>query len=157
MEIPKPAEQHLWLKRLEGEWSYEAGAGTEYHTTGTERVRMLGDLWMLAEAEGTMPGGAPGSRTLMSLGYDESKGKFIGTWIGSMMTMMWVYEGELDAEERSLALYCDGPDWEVPGVTRKYRDTITLLDDDRRTLTSAMLEPDGSWKQFMEMELRRVR
>jgi Protein of unknown function (DUF1579) len=30
------------------------------------------------------------------------KKRFVGTWIGSMMTYMWVYDGELDRSERVL-------------------------------------------------------
>ena len=40
-------------------------------------------------------------------------------------------------------------------ATARYRDTITLVSPDERTLTSASLQPDGSWKQFMQATYRR--
>ena len=42
--------------------------------------------------------------TLMTLGYDPRKKRFVGTFVGSMMTNLWIYDGELDKDERVLTL-----------------------------------------------------
>ena len=85
-------------------------------STGTETVRCLGHsescslarLWVLAEGQGEMPG-CGSVTTLMTLGYDPQKQRYVGTWIGSMMTYLWQYDGELDAGETMLTLNSDGP------------------------------------------------
>lgn len=57
--------------------------------TQTESVRSLGGLWILAEGQSEMPGGGAAT-TMMTLGYDAQKQRYVGTWIGSMRTCLWV-------------------------------------------------------------------
>jgi len=66
-------------------------------------VRSLGGLWILAEGRGEMPGGAPATM-LMTLGYDPAKNRFVGTWVGSMMTHLWVYQGWLNETGRGMSV-----------------------------------------------------
>jgi hypothetical protein len=75
--------------------------------------------------------------------------KYVGTWVASMMTKLWVYSGELDAAERMLTLETEGPDMVNEGKTTKYRDVIEFHSDDHRTLTSYALGEDGKWLPFM--------
>lgn len=46
----------------------------------------------MCEGLGEMPGGGIAT-TMMTLGYDPARKWFVGTFIGSMMTHMWVYAG----------------------------------------------------------------
>src|SRR5262249_23859366 len=90
MEMATPQREHKWLQRFVGEWtsetemSMEAGKPPE-KCYGTDSVRSLGGLWILAEGHGDMPGCGPVSM-LLTLGYDPQRKRFVGTWIGSMMT-----------------------------------------------------------------------
>ena len=159
MVNPEPTSQHRWLHQLLGDWTCEStadmGAGeAPMQGTGTEHVRALGGLWVLGEGTGTMPGSDTGYM-LMTLGYDPAKEVFVGSWVGSMMTNMWVYRGTLDADQKVLTLETEGPSFTGDGSTTRYRDTITLLGPDVRTLTSSGLQADGSWKQFMQATYRR--
>jgi hypothetical protein len=157
-------KEHRWLKKLVGEWTFEVEAPSKpgqspERATGSERVRMLGDLWLLAEGQGQMPGGGDAT-TLLTLGYDPQKETFLGTWIGSMMTHLWVYErGELDAAEKVLTLHSEGPNMagEGEGKLTRYRETIELQGDDRRVFSSHMRAEDGSWQQIMTATYRRRR
>lgn len=151
--------QHRWLQRLLGEWVYEhelpAEAGKPARKlTGKETIRPLGDLWVLAEGQGEMPDGNR-AHTLMTIGYDPQKAAFVGTWVGSMMTHLWIYEGSLDTQERVLTLNSEGPSFTEMGKMAKYQDIITFVTDDHRMLTSRVLGPDGAWTQFMEAHYRR--
>ena len=155
----EPQKEHQWLHRLVGEWTSEAEATMEpgkppETLSGTESVRSLGGLWILAEGTGEMPGGGAATM-LMTLGYDPQRKRFVGTWIGSMMTNLWAYDGGLDAAERVLTLEAEGPDMAVEGKTVKYRDVIELESDDHRVLTSHMLGDDGTWHEFMKAHYRR--
>lgn len=159
MMNPKPQKEHMWLQKLVGEWTYESECSMgpdkpPEKTDGTESVRSLGGLWVLCEGQGEMPGGTPGT-TLMTLGYDPQKKRFVGTFIGSMMTYLWVYDGELDEAERVLTLNAEGPDFAVPGKMAKYKDVIELKSDDHRVLSSHLLGDDGNWHGIMTANYRR--
>jgi Protein of unknown function (DUF1579) len=156
----EPQKEHRWLQKLVGDWTYEGEAIMEpgkpaEKFRGTESVRSLGGLWILAEARGEMPDGDPATM-LMTLGFDPQRKRFVGTWIGSMMTHLWVYDGGLDAHERVLTLDSEGPAMAAEGQMGKYQDVIELKSDAHRVLTSQMLGPDGKWRQFMTANYRRT-
>ena len=156
----EPRPEHAWLRRMVGDWTYESEAimGPDQppmKSTGTETVRAIGDVWVVGEGRGEMPGG--GAATMMiTLGFDAQKERFVGTFIGSMMTNLWVYDGGLDASERVLTLEADGPSFTDPGVTAKYRDVVELVSDDHRVLRSFALGGDGEWLEFMTAHYRRA-
>jgi hypothetical protein len=157
----RPQEQHQWLLRLVGDWVYESGAPAEpgkpaETVTGRETVRALGDIWILAEGQGEIPGGGGVGQTVMALGYDPAEGHFVGTWFGSMMHHLWVYRGSLDATGRVLTLDTTGPDFQTPGVTRQYQDVIEVVDENERLLTARILGDDGAWQEIMKARYRRT-
>lgn len=157
MEITKTKE-HAWLQRLVGEWRGEgegtAGTGEPpMKWTVDETVRGIGDVWVVGESTGTMPGGQP-STMIITLGFDPDRNRFTGTFIGSMMTYLWIYDGELDASGRILTLNAEGPSMMGPGLV-KYQDIVEIVDGDTRTLSSQMQMPDGSWNRFMTSTYRR--
>lgn len=157
----EPQREHRWLQKLVGEWTYETEmpgppGQDPVRMTGRERFRALGEIWVQGEGTNPMPDGSPGT-TQMTLGFDPARGRFVGTWLGSMMTHLWVYEGELDADERVLTLNSQGPSMSGDGTMASYRDIITFTNDDERTLTGNMQGPDGQWQPFMSMTYRRAR
>jgi hypothetical protein len=156
-----PQKEHQWLQKLVGEWTSEGEAKMDpakppERFKGTETVRSLGGLWILAEGQGDMPGCGPAT-TLMTLGYDPQTKRYRGTFVGSMMTHLWIYEGTLDAAEKVLTLDTEGPGMADQSVMATYRDVIRLESDDHRILTSHMLGDDGTWQQFMTAHYRRKR
>ena len=158
MEMPKATPQHEWLKRMIGDWTYEGnGSGPVggESFSGKETVRALGDVWIVARGEGTMQC-AGESHTLVTLGYDPANGRFVGTWVGSMMSMLWVYDGELDESGNALNLYAEGPAFDGGDRTALYRDRIELFSDNERVMMSAVQTENGEWSQFMEMRFRRA-
>jgi hypothetical protein len=154
-----PQKEHEWLQKLVGEWTFEVEATMEpgkspEKFTGTESVRSLGGLWIVAEGHGEMPGGCAAT-TIMTLGYDPQKKRYVGTFVGSMMTWLWVYDGALDAAGRVLTLDTEGPDMTAEAKIAKFRDVIELRSNDHRVLTSHMLGADGKWHGFMTGHYRR--
>lgn len=155
----EPQQEHQWLQKLMGEWTCEGEMPAEPGKTAetwkaSESVRTLGGLWVLCEATGEMPGGGTSS-SVMTLGYDPGRQRFVGTFIASMMSHLWLYEGTLDADRRELTLDAEGPSMAGDGKMAKYQDIITLVSDDERTLTSRMLGDDGKWQQVMFARYRR--
>lgn len=157
----EPQQEHQWLQKLVGEWTCEteANMGADRppeKATGTESVRLLGGLWILAEGQGEMPGGGEAT-TMMTIGYDPQKQRYIGTWVGSMMSYLWLYDGELDAAKNILTLNSDGPSMTSEGKIGKYKDVIEFKSDEHRVMTSHFLSDDGQWHHFMTVNYQRKR
>ena len=152
-------DEHRWLARLAGEWTYEGRMipdDPKYRASGAETVRMLGEAWMLAEAEGAMADGTP-TGSLMTIGFDPETGRFTGTFVASMMTNLWLYDGTLDEGGRSLRLQSEGPRFDGQPGKALYEDEIEVVDDDERRLNARVRNDDGSWTRFMTTTYRRKR
>jgi len=157
MDKAEPTQEHRWLEQLVGEWVVQnetPAPGQEGAGAWTETVRSLDGIWFISEGSGDMPGCGP-VRTMLTLGYDPHKKRYVGTWVGSMMTYLWVYEGMLDESGKVLTLDCTGPDFERPGETAHYQDIVTIIDRDNRKFTGRVQKPDGSWSEMMTAHYRR--
>jgi len=156
----EPQQEHQWLHQLVGDWTFEGecsmGPGQPpMKNTGSETVRSQGGLWVLCEGQSEMPGGGGTATSLMTLGYDPAKKRFLGTFIASCMTHLWVYDGSRDAAGKVLTLDTEGPSFTGEGKMAKYQDLIELVSADHRTLTSQALGEDGQWHRFMTAHYRR--
>lgn len=155
--VPEPLDQHRWLHRMIGDWAVTMtmppnpdGSPGDSHS-GQETVRPLGDLWVIGD--GTAEGGM---RSQIALGYDPVRGRFVGTFLASMMTHLWIYEGTLDETGTVLTLEAVGPLFDQPDASARYQDIITLDSPDRRRLSSRLLMSDGRWVPVMSAEYRRL-
>jgi hypothetical protein len=156
----EPQKEHRWLEKLVGDWTYETDAPGEpgkppEKLKGTERVRSLGGLWVQGEGQGPMGGGQ--ATTVITLGYDPLRKRYVGTWVGSMMTHLWVYDGELDASGKVLTLASEGPSMAGDGKMAKYRDVVEFVSDDQRLLKGYVQSDDGKWQQIMTVAYQRTR
>jgi hypothetical protein len=155
----EPQPEHKWLQKLVGEWTFEGDCvmGPDQPATkhsGSESVRSVGGLWTLGEIRGAGPDGGQAT-SFMTLGYDPATKRFVGTFIVSIMTYLWIYSGALDAAGKVLTLDAEGPDFSGgPGMV-KYQDIIEFVSDDHRTLKSRLLGQDGKWQNFMTVHYRR--
>ncbi len=159
MQTPEPQAEHHWLHRLVGEWTSESecssGPDQPPQTwTGRETVRSLGGLWTIGE--GIMGDGEHPARSIMTLGYNPQTKRFVGSFIMSVMTHFWPYEGTLDASGRVLTLDSEGPSFADDGTLAKYQDSIEFVDDNHRILSSRVLMPSGEWVPFMKAHYTRV-
>jgi hypothetical protein len=135
----EPQEQHRWLMQLVGDWSYE-----------TECDGAPGEPPMKTAGTGG------GQATMqITLGFDPAKGRFVGSWVGSMMTHFWIYDGFLDETGTVLTLEAEGPSFSGDGGLASYRDIVTVKGHDHRILTGNVRNPDGSWTTFMTSRYRR--
>ncbi len=116
-------------------------------------MRSLGGVWIIAEGEGGIPGTSSG-KTIMTLGFDPQNDRFVGMFIGSMMTHLWIYNGTLDAAQKRLTLNTEGPNFSQ-GAIAPYKDIIEFVSDDHRIMTSQILMDDGNWNHFMTAHYRR--
>ena len=157
---PEPTKEHHWLKQLLGEWTYEmeaedpAGSSGAEITSGTEMVYPVGDLWIQIEGNTESPETGL-SRSLLTLGYDLAKGKFVGTFVSSEMDYMWYYEGSLDESGTQLTLATEGPDFEDSTKRAPYEDIIEIIGPNQRLFRSRSKDAAGEWQEFMKMTLSR--
>lgn len=159
MHITEPLQEHQWLQRLVGSWTFESecSMGPDQPPSkmnGNEVVRSLGGLWTIGEGEGDMPGGGS-CKSIMTLGFDPQLKRFVGTFIASVMTRLWLYDGSLDPTGKILTLDTEGPSMAEDGTLAKYQDIIEFVSDDHRTLSSRFIGPDGNWVPFMKAHYRR--
>jgi hypothetical protein len=152
MKTAQVLKEHAFLERMVGRWTVTASDMTG-QKPWEETVRSLQGIWFVAEGTGEMADGKQAT-TILTLGYDPGKGKYVGSWIGSMMDYMWTYEGEVEPSGNVLSLYTRGPALEGDGLA-DYREQIAFIDDATRTFTSSARQPDGSWKPFMEARYAR--
>ena len=155
----EPQKEHQWLQKLVGKWTFEGECvmGPDQPPskhTGSETVRSIGGLWTLGEGAGAGPDGGQ-MTSIMTLGYDPQTKRFVGTFIASMMTHLWIYNGTLDAAGKVLTLDTEGPDFSGGPDMVKYQDIIEFVNDDHRILKSQLVGPDGKWNHFMTAHYRR--
>jgi hypothetical protein len=112
-------------------------------------------MWVLCEGRGGTAESAPAS-THMSLGYDPVKGRYVGTFIASMMSHLWLYEGGLDETGSTLVLDSEGPSYTDETRMAKYRDRIEFVSADHRILSSSYQDEQGEWQHFMRADYRRA-
>lgn len=162
MEFSKPGPQHRFLERLLGEWVVTSSAhhpgydADDPDKQWRETVRTLGGIWFVAESGGLMPNGERG-QMMITLGFDAKAGRYVGSWVGSMMDTLWLYSGWVEPDGNTLILEAEGPSFSDPSKTELYRDTITFLDADHRRFTGAVRQADGTFKEFMRDDMKRLR
>lgn len=160
-QMPTPTEpdaNHEWLARLVGEWrtDYVCPTGPDsepMRMEGTQTVHSVGDLWFVSE--GVVEMGGESSTNRLTLGYDTRKEAFVGTWIDSLFTHLWIYTGSLDAEREVLTLETEGPDMNDPSRDASYRETLEFEGPDRYVFTSSVQGADGEWTVLVRAESRR--
>lgn len=155
-----PVQEHQWLQQLVGDWDVqvEGKMGPDQppmKCQGTERVRSVGRLWVIGESKMDLPDAPEPMTGVLTLGYDPEKKKYIGTWIDSMTSYLWEYEGTLDPAGKVLTLQTQGPNPMLPGKISKYKETIEVKGEGHKTFTSAILGEDGQWFTFMTADYRR--
>jgi len=155
-QMPKPQKEHEWLQQLVGEWDTEGEILTEpgkppMTTKGSESGRSIGGFWIVCEHKGDFFG-TPFTG-ILTLGYDPQNKKYLGTWVDSVTSYLWKYEGTVDATGKILTLDTEGPGHE-PGKLLKFREVIEVKSKDHKVFTSAT-EKDGKWLTHLTINCRR--
>lgn len=156
-DFPEPGPEHEWLHQFVGEWETEAECRAEgkapVKSKGTERVRSIGELWIVAEGESTVMDKP--MRSILTLGYDPEQRKYVGTWVGSCMTHLWQYRGSVDQSGRTLTLETEGSCPQFPGTMAKFKEVMEIKSKDHRVFTSSMRGKDGKWTTIATINYRR--
>lgn len=160
-QFPGPETEHQWLKQFVGEWEAKSEArmgGPDQslmQCQGTMTSRMLGEFWVVSELTNNM--GDMTMTGIQTLGYDREKKKYVGTWVDSMTSNLWKYEGTVDESGKTLTLEAEGPNCMSGGKMTKFRDAYEFKSKDHIVATSSMQNEDGKWVVFMTGNLRRAK
>lgn len=163
MEIYKkigiPGVQHKLLDRMAGKWETVTKSWSSPDTPPDvsygvcEQKMILGGRFLQQECSGEMMGDA--FTGIGFTGYDNHTGKFVSTWMDSMGTAIYVFEGKPDAGGRGFTQKCsaDNPA-RGPMV---WRSVCALKDDDTITFEMYGAVKGGREEKMMEMVYTRKR
>jgi len=147
-----PQQEHHWLDQLIGSWTTESECQMRpdqppQKSSGKLTGRTLGGLWTVLEGEGEDPEAGSWS-TMMTLGYDSKRGRYVGNFVASMMSYLWQYEGTIDTTTGKLVLNASGPNFESDEIA-KYQDILEIKDANHWTLLSQIMTDEGTCQPFM--------
>jgi hypothetical protein len=156
--MPAPVKEHAWLDQFVGEWETEAEISCDpgkppMKCTGTESARMLGGFWLVAQGQSNM--GEMPFANVLTLGYDPQKQKYVGSWIDSMTSYLWKYEGAVNAAGTTLTLDTEGPCPAGPGKLSRFKEVTEFKSKDHRVFTSSIQGEDGKWNTVVTVNFRR--
>lgn len=159
-EFPQPTAEHKWLEQFVGDWettakSEESPDVPSMTCEGTIKSQMLGGFWVVNRTTNKVQGME--IEAVQSIGYDPKKKKYIGTYVDSVMSHMWIYEGTVDKTGKILTLEAEGPNMMEPGKTAMYRDIYEFKSKDEIIATAQYQDPSGNWVTMMKGTAKRVK
>ena len=95
-------------------------------------------------------------QSVFTLGFDPQSKKYIGTWVDSISSLLWKYEGSVDSSGKILTLETEGPCPLKPGIS-KFRDVLEWKSNDERLFTSSIQGDDGKWTVMVRVKTTRVK
>jgi hypothetical protein len=150
-----------WLDHLVGNWDCVGSSALDPDkepevNRGHETFRRLGDHWVISEGESTSLSGEVSSG-MFTIGFDTEKQTFVGAFICTELSNLWVFSsGTLSEDGSSLTLETEAPDFMAKdGSTTKFREVFSFDSPDHRTLTAFMLRSDGEWERIARSEYFR--
>jgi hypothetical protein len=157
-EMPKPVKEHELLQQFAGDWTVKADTvaapGQEAPACeGTESAQVIGGFWLVGNSHLSTQGTSVNN--LLTIGYDPETKKYVGTFVCSMGSTLWHYQGTMDATGKKLTLETEGQSCIDLSKKANYREILELKDPDHKTFTSYIQDDQGDWVKLVEMDYRR--
>jgi len=158
-KLGTPGAPHKVLASMAGSWNTKTKAWMEpnkppMESTGTcEQKMLLGGRYLQQEYNGEMMGSPFTGINL--IGYDNHTKKYVSTWIDSMSTGIYYFEGTASADGKTITQESSYDDpVRGPMVWR----SVTRIVDDNTLEYEMYLTPKGGKKEkMMEMTVTRKR
>ncbi|WP_243688081.1 DUF1579 domain-containing protein [Geotalea toluenoxydans] len=152
-KLATPGAPHRLLSRMAGSWNARMKSWMEpdkppTETTGAcEQKMVLDGRFLQQEFSGDMMGSPFNGIGFM--GYDNNTKKFVSTWMDTMGTGIYLFEGDMGADERSITQVSryDDP---IQGPM-EWRSVTRIVDND--TLAMEMYSTGKSGKEEKMMEV----
>lgn len=149
--MPQPTEQHKMVLSGVGEWEGTLTTtypGMEASTVpARESIVAIGGFWTQARFECEFMG-MPYVGTGF-VGYDETKGKYVGTWVDSMSSHLSIMEGDYDKATKTTTMRWTAPDMTGQMAAHRFECVETAAG---RTTTFYVGEGKGTKTMVIEMK-----
>lgn len=157
MEYATPGDMQKMLAKSDGIWSGEntmwmENGGKPMTSKSTTTNKMIFDgRYQTSEHKGDFMGMPFEGMSIT--GYDNSKKKFVSTWIDNMGTGLMTMEGDWNASKKSIEFKGKMTDPSRPGKDCDVREVYTFVDDTHQTLE--MYGPDSkTGKEYKTLEIK---
>jgi hypothetical protein len=128
-ELATPNENHLFLKKLTGDWVTTTSIMDMPEEFGTStNVMIFGDRYLDSSYGGTFMGVKYTGR--MTVGFDNYKNKFVAVFIDTLGTSMRTAEGMLDRTKTSLSLWGTMDEWMTDEHDKPVMYRYNIIDHD---------------------------
>jgi hypothetical protein len=157
MKLATPGEPHGLLASLEGTWTtkttgWMAPDQPPMQGTGTCEQKMLLDgRYLQQEYTGEMMGSLFSGINL--IGYDNHTKKYVSTWIDSMSTGIYLFEGTASADGKTITQDTSYDD-PVRGPM-VWRSVTRVVDDNTLEYEMYVTPEGGKEEKMMEMTVTR--
>jgi hypothetical protein len=154
-----PGPPHKMLASLEGSWTTKTRVWTEpdkppMEGTGMCEQKMLLDgRYLQQEYRGEMMGSPFTGINL--IGYDNHTKKYLSTWVDSMSTGIYYFEGTASPDGKTITQESSYDD-PVKGPT-VWRSVTRVVDDDTLEYEMYLTPKGGKEEKMMEMTVTRKR
>jgi hypothetical protein len=151
-----PQPEHELFKRFAGEWQFEKksapgdGSTPQKLGSGEMKAELLGGFFVVCRWSGDVY--ETDFNAVQTLGYDVDKEEYSGSWVDSIMSYRWQFNGSLEAKGNELVIAASGPG--PNGGTTKFRERYQFNSADSITVVAQMLQ-DEKWVTFMTTQLTR--
>ncbi len=150
--MPGPGPAQKALKMAEGTWNALIEMpGLEASKGVSVQKMVLGGMWLEDSFKADL-GGMPFEGRGMT-GFDQIKGKYVGTWCDSMSPGVTVTEGTYDEKTRTLTMV--GDTYDHTGAKVKAR--MLTIHKDANTVVFEMYYVDAAGKEAKQMTITYTR
>lgn len=156
-KVGTPGDAHKLLARLEGSWttrtrSWVGPDKPPVEASGTcESKMLLGGRFLQQIYTGDMMGEQ--FTGINILGYDNHAKKYVSTWIDSMSTGIFYFEGTAGLDGRTITQECSYDD--PARGPMKWRSVTRIKDDNTLEFEMYLTPRGGKEEKAMEMTVRR--
>jgi hypothetical protein len=158
-KVGTPGEPHKLLASLEGSWTTKTRGWMEpdkppTDSTGTcEQKMLLGGRYLQQEYTGDMMGEP--FTGINIIGYDNHTKKYVSTWIDSMSTGIYCFEGTASPDGKTITQESSYDD-PVRGPMI-WRSISRFVDNNTLEYEMYMIPKGGKEEKMMEMTVSRKR
>jgi hypothetical protein len=158
-KLGTPGAPHKVLASMAGSWNTKTKAWMEpnkppMESTGTcEQKMLLGGRYLQQEYNGEMMGSPFTGINL--IGYDNHTKKYVSTWIDSMSTGIYYFEGTASADGKTVTQESSYDD-PVRGPM-VWRSVTRIVDDNTLEYEMDLTPKGGKKEKMMEMTVTRKR
>ena len=156
-ESMTPNEHHKWLASFDGEWIGEVKMWMDpslppsVSKIKTKNEMIMNGLYQRSTHSGEMMGQPFNGEGMM--GFDNTKKKFVSTWIDNMGSGIMYMEGSMVEGEKILTTYGEMSD-PMSGETINVKQVLKVIDDDTHIFEMYMIIGDNETKT-MEIMYKR--